>query len=212
MPAPLDKVETNRRAAILVETVDGIHPPFEAFYILSVIYATSRSLAAFRRYSTSVTRCARDETIVSAVHEALGHAAALSRFFWPSGVGGKNLSGVPLLTKARATKLRRAFHVTEDSPLKDRQLRNALEHFDERLDAYMLKDTAGLFFPTAIVGDHKLADDPTGHIFKLVDPEVHCFVLFGEKFFFGNLRKEVSLVHRRAQTMGRQGSRLAKRG
>ena len=204
----LDKTEVDRRATILVENCDGIYPPFEAFHILSVLYSTSRSLAAFRRYSSAISRGAGDDTIVSAVHEALGHAAALSRFFWPSRVEAKKSSGVQLLKNTRARKLRQAFDLNEDSPLKDRRLRNALEHFDERLDRYMLADSAGFFFPGPMVGDHQLADDPTGHIFKLVDPKAQCFVLLGEKFYFRPLRKEVSRVHRRANEMDRKGSRL----
>ncbi len=49
-------------------------------------------------------------------------------------IGGK---GVKALHKNRAEFLRQIFDVTESSPLYDKKLRNALEHFDERLDMYL---------------------------------------------------------------------------
>ena len=58
--------------------------------------------------------------------------------------------------------------MSDNSSLKGRNLRNALEHFDERLDLFLLEDDTGIFFPSAIIGGHELADEPTPRIFKLV--------------------------------------------
>ena len=54
------------------------------------------------------------------------------------------------------------------SPLEDRELRNALEHFDERLDDFLLKDPVGYFFPGPSVQSHEIADEAPGQIFRLV--------------------------------------------
>jgi len=87
--------------------------------------------------------------------------------------------------------LRRAFALTDQSALRNRALRDFLEHFDERLDRYLLHHDRGYFFPSAQVGDSTLADEPDGHIFKLVDPRKSSFVLLGEKHDYAEVRKEV---------------------
>jgi hypothetical protein len=203
----VDNAELDRRATLIVDTCGGIHPPYEAFYIHSILYSSSRALDAFQRFS--VARRLNDEpgTQVSCVHEALGHAAALSRFFWPSGLG-KASKAARTLRARRASKLRAAFKLTSASPLKDRRLRDSLEHFDERLDRYLLENDAGAFFPEALIGDSRIASDPSGHVFKLVDPVKHHFVCMGEVFYYGDLEAEVTRVHEMAQGMSASGSRL----
>ena len=205
----LDRAELDRRAEAVIADYGGICAPHEAFYIRSISYSSARASDAFLRLD--VARAVRDsaDNQVSAVHEALGHAAALSRFSWPSGVGFRRSSAQERLKMARAAKLRAAFDVGDASPLRSRGLRNALEHFDERLDSFVLRVEAGYFFPDAIVADSTLADAPTSHIFKLLDPERSCFVLLGEKHDYGSLRNEVERIHQRATALDRAGGRLA---
>lgn len=204
----IGRAEVDRRASLVVEQFHGICAPYEAFYIRSIMYSSGRAREAFVRFD--VARSARDsaDNQVSAVHEALGHAASLSRFFWPSGARASASPAVMKLKAARAEKLRAAFEVSDESPLRSRKLRDALEHFDERLDSFVLTVDAGYFFPDPMVGKSELADEPTGHIFKLLDPERSHFVLLGEKFEYGSLRLEVERIHGRAQAMDKDGSRL----
>jgi hypothetical protein len=142
------------------------------------------------------------------IHEALGHAASLSRFFWPSKLGGRKTKVLTSLKEARAARLRQSFELGEDSPLRNRRLRDFLEHFDERLDQYLLRNDSGYFFPDAMIGEATLADDPSGHIFKLVDPTSSCFVLLGEKHFFEGIRKEVFRIYDRAREFDSNGGKL----
>ena len=153
----LNKEEIDLRAALVADECAGIHLPYEAFYIHSIIYSASRAGDAFRRFDIARAVNDTEENQVSAVHEALGHAAALSRFFWPSGRSAGTAQAVKRLRAARATKLRAAFNLTDDSPLRDRHLRDSLEHFDERLDHYLLTNDAGYFFPSARIGRAELA-------------------------------------------------------
>ena len=90
----------------------------------------------------------------------------------------------------------------------NRDLRNAWEHFDERLDEYFLENDSGYFFPTCLIGTHTLADEPTGHIFKLLDVKEKCLVLMGEKFFYAPIRTEVLRIKRQATDFDANGSRL----
>jgi hypothetical protein len=204
--AIVGKEELDRRAILITEQYAGIHPPYETFYIRSVIYSAGRAREAFERFTVAKAAGDTNENQVSAIHEALGHAGSLSRFFWPSGLGGRGkLKG---LKTARAKKLREAFGLTDNSPLKDRRLRDFLEHFDERLDEYLLRNDAGYFFPDAMIGEVELADERAGHIFKLVDPRSSCFVLLGEKHFFQGIQTEVYSIYDLAVEMDKSGCRL----
>ncbi len=204
----LNESELERRAIVVTENFAGINPLFEAFYIRSVLYSASRAREAFERFTALQTSDDTAQNQVSLIHEALGHAAALSRFFWPSNIGGRRMKALKSLKEARAKKMREAFSLTDDSPLKNRTLRDCLEHFDERLDEYLLKNHGGYFFPDAIIGDAELADDAIGHIFKLVDPNSSCFVLLGEKYFFEGIKKEVYRIYESARQMDENGCRL----
>ena len=112
------------------------------------------------------------------------------------------------LAKARAAKLRAAFGMDYDSPLRTRRLRDALEHFDERLDAYLLALDAGMVFPDPMVGRVEMVNESLGHLFKMVDPSASQFVLLGEPHSFGDVREEVERILDLAMTMDRAGCRL----
>jgi hypothetical protein len=192
-----DASELERRTELVVAEYGGIVPYCETFYIHSIIYSADLANKAFRRFRRACRNNASKTVVVSAVHEALGHAASLSRFFWPSRDGK--------IAKARAGKLRLAFALDESSPLRNRHLRDSLEHFDERLDRFLLKNDDGYFFPTPLVGNHALADDASGRIFKLVDPTGCHFVVLNEKYCFEALPSEVQRVLALAQRMSHNG-------
>lgn len=75
------------------------------------------------------------------------------------------------LAQARGKRLRERFGIQEGSPLQSRELRNALEHFDERLDDFLVDNHFGCFFPSPMVDDASLSEETMGHIFRLVDPK-----------------------------------------
>lgn len=197
----LNETTKKARENIIVKQHSGIYPVYEAFYIHSIIYSAERSEAAFQRFERAVTAKGEATLVVATVQEALTHAGALSRFFWPM------KKDMPLAV-ARGERLRKAFKLNNASPLMWRKLRNAFEHFDEDLDRFLLKDPAGYFFPGPLVDSHTLADEAIGNIFKLVDPEEGICVLLGEKFEFRPIRTEVQSVLARALEMGKHGSRL----
>ncbi len=191
--------ERNGRIDI-IEDYGGILPYFEAFYILSIQYTAQSAMDAFLRYQVRLSSDSSPAQTVATIHEALGHAAALSRFFWPA--------RKDRLHNARAIRLRTAFNVEGTSVLKDRKIRNALEHFDEKLDEFLLLEEAGHFFPTAIVHSHEIADEPTSKFFKLVDPDAEIFVLLNEKFEFSKVGLEISRILELANRFDANGSRF----
>lgn len=189
----IDAKERERRAAVVAQN-GGILPHYDAFYNLSVRYIAEQGKQAFDRYLERVDDgCPPDELIVT-VQTAVGHAAALSRYFWPSISESKRVSAIGQLRVERGKRLRNTFKVTDESPLHSRSLRNAWEHFDERLDDYLLSVDAGVFMPTGLIGEHTAADDPIGHVFKLLDPDAECLVLLNKKYFFGPIHAEVKRI------------------
>lgn len=201
----LDKEEVNRRAQIVIEQYGGIVSYCEAFYIQSLMYSAAQCVEAFQRYDYAKNERYPAPYLVGKIQEAIGHAAALSRYFWPSPQGK---GAMRQLKDSRGQKLRSAFKVDENSPIYDRELRNAWEHFDERLDNYLLHGQAGMFFPGCIVGSHQDTDEPISHVFKLLDTESECLVLLGEKYFFSPIRSEVERILQLADAADKNGANL----
>lgn len=207
----MDADELERRALLCSDDCNGIIPYIEAFYIHSIIYSASRCLDSFSRYDSLRTKSQSADELVSIVQEAVGHSAALSRYFWPSPQGSRKRPNIGNLKEKRGEKLRKAFQLNECSALYNRDLRNAWEHFDERLDTYFLENDTGFFFPSCILDSHRLADDPAGHILKLLDVEAECLVLLRVKYFFSPIRESVQAVLNTALKAAANGERLETR-
>lgn len=193
--------EREQRSSIAIEQFSGIIPYAEAFYLQSIIYDCERSVTAFTELRVYLLEACSDAVCFALLQQALMHAASISRYFWPQ----RSKDG---LANARATKLRAAFGIADDSPLADRGLRNSLEHYDERLDMFMLEDHFGVLQPWPVIG--RIEDDRQGtlHRFKLLDPTQEACVILGERFEYGAIRKAVRSVLARALRFQRNGSRL----
>ena len=178
----------------------GISPIFEVFYLEAIKYVASAAKTSFERLSKAAQDKADPSLTVASAQEALTYVAALSRFFWPARDNGVSIR--------RGEMLRKAFYLSEDSALKNRSLRDALEHFDERLDEYLLKDfSTGQFHPGPIVATATPLNSTT-HVFRLVDPEQSIFVLFNNLYGFDELRQLTEEILEKTQRMLDDGGRL----
>lgn len=187
--------ELERRAKMTSKECNGIQPMHKVFYGLSIHYSAERSLLAFTKYDELLDTGGNASDLVSAVQEGIGHAAALSRYFWPTTMGNKKKMPEQISMRLkRGEHLREQYGIDETSPIFNRDLRNMWEHFDEKLDTYLLSHDAGCFFPSPMLGAHETADESVGKVFKLIDTEEHCLVLLGRKFFFLDIRKEIERI------------------
>lgn len=100
----MDDDELKPRAEHITAEWGGIFAAYEAIYIHSVMYTADRCLEAFERYDQSRESGAPGVDQVSYVHEALGHAASLSRYFWTSGAGPRTPAHIRALKEARAER------------------------------------------------------------------------------------------------------------
>ena len=123
--------------------------------------------------------------------------AALSRYFWPVRSGHT----------ARGEFLRNRFGVTDASPLKSRDLRNAIEHFDEKLDIYLAKGIVGVIIPNYI-GPSLESDGVPGHLFRAYYVDTGKFEVLGQRFPIPPLAKEIERIDGLLQHPERNGGRL----
>ncbi|MFM2581086.1 hypothetical protein [Vibrio fortis] len=124
------------------------------------------------------------------MHSLLTHASNVSRMFWPPTPKQKKTETDENFEKrllsidkvVRGRVLKSAFGVDDSNPLKNRALRDHLEHYDERLDHWrnnstnknIVSDTIGP--PNAIVGP-----DATD-MMRWFDPTRNIFMFRGEEY------------------------------
>jgi hypothetical protein len=182
-----------------IKNQGGILPMFEAFYLESIVYAAERALSAFERFDEAYARGDQDNLAVANVQEALTHIGELSRIFWPSRDNG--------ISSDRGEKLRLAFSLGDDSPLKNRSLRDTLEHFDERLDIYLKQFPVGQIIPSSIVEMISAVPKPV-RAFRLLDPHSSTFVVLDEVYEFGSLCESTKAILQKAREKLENGARL----
>jgi|ERR1700722_2932804 len=125
-----------------------IWPPHAAFYIHSMRFITlsaEKSIRQIKAIMHVVQENSPEDpmaalpvhTMLDELQNVLIQAAGLSRYFWPVRKGHE----------WRGDQLRVAFDIADDSPLRSRDLRNSIEHFDERLDVFLEGDVTGHILP-----------------------------------------------------------------
>lgn len=183
----LSSKEMENRIDTIIRDYDGILPYFREFYKIQIQYTGYRAISSFKKMRISLMFNANNEESFSLLQEALSHAGALSRLFWPPKNAGR-------LATARGISLCKAVGLTDASPLHNRDLRNSIEHFDERMDKYLMRIDAGQFFATPIIGSIDSVDDGYQHVFKLIDFDRGVCIVLGEAFNYGEIEVEISRI------------------
>lgn len=189
----------------------AIWPPHEAFYIRSMLFnaqSAMRSVTQINAVMHVVAENSPEDPIAALpVLHLLGElqnvvmqSAALSRYFWPARTAHD----------WRGTHLRKAFGVSDNSPLRARDLRNALEHFDEQLDRYLEDGIVGHILPE-YVGPFAEPDGVPVHLFRAYYIDTGVFELLGRRYEIAPLAKEVGALYERLMKMDSDGGRLTRR-
>jgi len=127
--------------------------------------------------------------ILDNIQNILTYAAALSRYFWPSRNGKEEIH------LKRGQVLRDMFKVDDNSPLKNRKLRNQLEHLDENLDQYLSsKPIVGVILPSYVGGMHEDDGVPL-HLFRAYYIDVGLFEVLGQRYEVQPLVDEIFYVY-----------------
>jgi hypothetical protein len=194
-----------------MDTSSPIFPPFEAFYIQSMLFnSTSAVQSIFRlerifgklpdRPSTEDVDRLPIRAVLDELQNMIVHAGAISRYFWP----------VRNEFNERGKALRDCFSVTEANSLFNRDLRNAIEHFDERLDKYLAADLVGCFFPE-YVGERPSEVGVPGHFLRAYFVDTGEFCLLDKLYEIKPISDELLFVHSHLKNMDKEGGRFQPR-
>lgn len=188
----------------------NIWPPHETFYLQSMLFNSNSARESVERIAdviAAVDGLPEDEiratidppTLLDELQNVVLQAGALSRYFWPVRKKPNTVS--------RGERLRHSFAMSEASPLHSRDLRNSLEHFDERLDDYLRGDVVGVILPE-YVGMKPVEEAIPFHLFRAYYLDVGVFCLLGEEYSIPPLVDELGRIHDRLAFLSTQGGRL----
>ena len=109
-------------------------------------------------------------------------AAIISKFLWPDRKAEK-----------RGEQLRAFLSVGEVSPLRNRKVRDSIEHFDERLDSWIASGKGEHF--GRVYGPTGLLDFRPEDNVRTFDPDNSRLTLLGEGIDLGDVLKEIERIH-----------------
>jgi hypothetical protein len=125
-------------------------------------------------------------------------AASLSCYFWPT--------RKDRIHKNRGEALRLLFQMSEESSLKSRSIRNAISHFDERLDSYLEKEIFGYILPeyVGVTPDEEVPH----HLFRAYFIDSGVFSILGDECEIMPILEEVYRIHSVLNQLDSNGGRL----
>jgi hypothetical protein len=187
-----------------------IWPPYEAFYIESMLFSTKAAIAAAETANYFLDRVEEwygqpekhepnADLILDNIQVLVSCGAALSRYFWPACKKSPH--------KQRARRLREALGVQEPSPLRNRDLRNMIEHFDEKLDEFLQGGAVGHFVQAYIGNQPEDPEVPT-HLFRAYYTEPAIFEVLGHRFEIKPIFQEIQRLHILLDNCSKNGSVL----
>jgi len=182
--------------------------PYQAFYIQGMLFncqsairSVARIEAVFEKLPKNISEEDIDSlpahAILNELQNIVVQGAALSRYFWP----------VRKAHEERGKHLREAFGMSEGNPLQARDLRNAIEHFDERLDNYLGSGVVGYVFPE-FVGPRPADDGVPGHFFRAFYVDCGVFRLLDGEYEMEPLVAEILRLSEALQKAEASGSVL----
>lgn len=96
-------------------------------HVLYAAKALKKALRSMRRKG--------NEEVYFALHSLLAAAGNISKLLWPREGGGTGKAAEQ--RRRRGVAVRHLLRATSESVLRSRELRNHIEHYDERLDAFV---------------------------------------------------------------------------
>jgi len=188
---------------------DGrIWPPYETFYIQGMLFNCQSAIRSIARISNVFERLPQEvsdedlrqlptHAILNELQNVVVQGAALSRYFWPVRKGHEG----------RGAHLRESLSIVDGNPLQARELRNAIEHFDERLDLYLASGVVGYIFPE-FVGPRPRENGVSGHFFRAYFIDCGVFRLLDGEYQMEPLVAEILRINDELEKADANGSRL----
>ncbi|MCZ4061180.1 hypothetical protein O3W44_22430 [Pantoea sp. LMR881] len=180
--------------------------PYHSFYIRSMSFCCESAIDSAHKinslFSVLPEKPTFEDTLKLSHREILNEmqniviqGGALSRYFWP----------VRKDHFPRGEFLRKALKISDSSALKDRGLRNAIEHFDERLDNYLSSGINGIIVPE-YVGPRLKEGKTAGHTFRAYFMGDEIFKLLDEEFEIPPIVNEIARISLSLSEIDKSGS------
>lgn len=202
---PLTDEEKEELYAEHVQEV-GIWPPYEAFYLQAILFHT-HSVILSREYLDSLEDDHSNLEVMDFFQTVVLHAASISRYFWPTSWRQKTEKNGLLIRQRRAAKLRDFYKVDENSALYSRNLRNDIEHFDERIDEFVTKFMGGRILPE-FVGSYEGVEGSNYFPMRGYDPETGELYMFENSTTIEPLLEELARIHELTVAALEKGARI----
>jgi len=176
-----------------MENTAKIHPPYQIFYIESLLTITSSAIASIDIFIDNLDETEGDNNdvyLLDLLQNVINQSAMLSKYFFVS----ENKRDIH---KNRAKHLRELFEITDDSILKDKTVRNFIEHFDEKLDELFAKPMAGTLYPN-FIGFKEQLHAPL-FVFRAYYLDEQYFEILDKKFYIKPIFDEIIRINNLAQ-------------
>lgn len=181
-----------------------IFPPYESFYIITLLSCTESALISAEWVSQFLQERAQKadtfspQNVLNHLQNIALQGAAISRFFWPPGKKYRR----------RGAFLKERFQLDDSNPLRSRELRNRMEHYDEYLDEYFSKhDMVGHIIPD-YVGYEPKGEQVPFHLFRAYFIDTGRVAILGVRFELQPLVNEILRLHEVLQKCDENGSRF----
>ncbi len=174
----------------------GINPVHKAFYFESMkfnvdsakLYCESANEIINEIREGKIEAQDRKDELLNLIQNFINQCALISKFFWVQD-GNTNKRNI-----ARAKELREIFKIENDNPLQTRTVRNAIEHYDEKIDSYLSKGIIGHIIPSAILIYPSESEVPE-HFFRAYCITTYDFYLLGRKQNIIPLIEEMARIY-----------------
>lgn len=180
-----------------------IYPPHEAFYLTSLMFCTESALFS----AAAVKNFIDDEedgkyelppqVALDQLQNIANQGAAISRYFWP----------IKKEYRKRGKVLKKAFGIDDSSPLRDRTLRNMVEHFDEKWDDFLKGYPSGMLIPDYF-GTKPPEDRGPLNFFRAYFINTGEFEVLGNVFQIQPIVDEIFRIHQILRDCIEDGSRF----
>lgn len=162
--------------------------PYEVLYIEGMLSITRNAMADQQIFKELISESLNgnsdsDHLIIDLAQSILRNGALISKYLWP-------IKKLPYTQ--RGEKLREALNIQEPNPLQNKNVRNSLEHFDEKLDDYLAKPIAGNIVPSYV---GKRPTENIYHFFTAYFIDEMIFSVLGEEILIDPVINELIRIN-----------------
>ncbi len=168
-----------------------IFPPYKVFYIESIkinceIAFNSVEIVNQEIENHEKTNEINYNLVLGNIQNIILQAGNISKYFFPITKSEISLD--------RAKELREIFLIKNSNVLRNKKLRNAIEHLDEKMDVFFQTFKAGNFFP-AYIGYEQENKENLNVFFRAYFLDSQRFVILNDSFKITPLMEELERIY-----------------